>query len=119
MDVFDFTQLSVPEAIEKFYQTPTIERYYTENSFQETLINEKITDKFRVKKSTIKGSVAKTEGDFYIGIIVVGECSITIGDETIKLKKFDRFFCPSGVDVTTINTDSSVEILECYPPKVK
>ncbi|WP_413702258.1 hypothetical protein ACLKMH_04850 [Psychromonas sp. KJ10-10] len=42
-----------------------------------------------------------------------------MGEETLALKKFDRFFCPAGVDVATISTESSVEILECYPPIVK
>lgn len=119
MDVFDFTQLSVPEAIEKFYQQPKIEHYYSDNSFQETLINETVTDKFRVKKSTIFDTVKKTEEDFYIGIVVKGECNIKIGEETTKLKKLDRFFCPAGVDMATIDTESGVEILECYPPTVK
>lgn len=119
MDVFDFTQLSVTEASEKFFQPPRIERQYNDNSFQETLINESVTDKFRVKKSTISGTVEKVEKDFYIGIVVNGECSITIGEETTQLKKLDRFFCPAGVDIATISTDATVEILECYPPVVK
>ena len=118
MDVFDFTKLSVQEAIETFQQQPRIELQYTETSFQETLIDESVTDKFRVKKSTISGTVEKSENDFYIGIVVTGQCSITIGKETTKLKKLDRFFCPAGVDIATIKTEIGVEILECYPPVV-
>ena len=119
MDVFDFTQLSVAEAIEKFYQQPRPARNYSDTSFQETLIDESATDKFRVKKSTINGTVEKAEDDFYIGIVVKGECSITIGGETTKLNKLDRFLCPAGVDVATIVAETGVEILECYPPAVK
>lgn len=118
MDVFDFTQLSVEDAIDKFYQKPKIERHYSENSYQESLIDGKVTDKFRVKKSTISGSVDKSEEDFYIGIVVSGECQFKIGDEVIQLKKLDRFFCPAGVDLVNITTESTVEILECYPPKI-
>ena len=118
MDVFDFTQLSVPEAIDKFFQQTRVEHHYSDNSYQETLIDENITDKFRVKKSTIVGTFEKAEKDFYIGIVVAGECSINIGDETLELKKFDRFFCPAGVDVATVSTRVGVEILECYPPAV-
>ncbi|WP_036162319.1 class I mannose-6-phosphate isomerase [Marinomonas ushuaiensis] len=119
MDVFDFTQLSVEQAIDKFYQYPKVGRHYSDSSFQESLIDENVTDKFRVKKSTITGTVEKAEKDFYIGIVVTGECSIKIGDETTQLKKLDRFFCPAGVDFVTIDTESGVEILECYPPAVK
>lgn len=119
MDVFDFTKLSVPEAIAKFYQQPKIEHHYSNASFQETLIDEKTTDKFKVKKSTISGTIGKAEKGFYIGIIVTGECSIKIGNETTHLKKLDRFFCPAGVEMTEISSELGVEILECYPPSVK
>ncbi len=119
MDVFDFTQLSVEEAVEKFYQKPKVERHYSSDSFQESLIDETVTDKFRVKKSTISGKVEKAEQDFYIGIVVKGECSITIGEETTVLKQFDRFFCPAGVDLVTVLAKDGVEILECYPPKAR
>lgn len=116
MDVFDFTQLSVPQAIEKFCQQSKVSHQYSESSFQETLIDENITDKFVVKKSTIKGSVEKVESDFYIGIVVDGECSIEIDSESTQLKKLDRFFCPAGIDSATIHAETGVEILECYPP---
>ena len=119
MDVFDFTQLSVQEAIEKFHQQAKIEHHYSDTAYQETLINKNATDKFRVKKSTITGTIEKTEQSFYIGIVVTGECSITIGEETTQLKKLDRFFCPAGVDIVTISSESGVEILESYPPSVE
>ena len=118
MDVFDFTQLSVAQAIEKFHQPPRVEHHYSDTSFQETLMDSTVTDRFRVKKSTVSGTVEKAEKDFYIGIIVNGECSLTLGEETTQLKKLDRFFCPAGVDAVSISAESGVEILECYPPVV-
>ncbi len=118
MDVFDFTKLSVAEARQTFYHPPKNKHFYNETSFQESLIDDIITDKFRVKKSTICDTVIKTEQSFYIGIVVEGECTITLGSEVIKLKQFDRFFCPAGIDAISIETSSTVEILECYPPKV-
>ena len=116
MNVFDFTQLSVQQAIEKFHQPAKVTHQYSDDSFQETLIDKSVTDKFRVKKSTISGTVKKTEKDFYIGIVTSGECSITIGEETTQLKKLDRFFCPAGVDAVSIISEQGVEILESYPP---
>ncbi|MGX9417406.1 class I mannose-6-phosphate isomerase [Vibrio sp. WJH972] len=117
MDVFDFEKLSVEETVEKFFQQPSVNHRYSDQSFQETLIDETVTDKFRVKKSTIQGSVEKSENDFYIGIVVEGECTIKIGEETTQLNKFDRFFCPAGIESVTITSESGVEILESYPPK--
>ncbi|MDB4837992.1 class I mannose-6-phosphate isomerase [Marinomonas sp.] len=118
MDVFDFSQISIEQAVEKFYQQPKIERKYTDSAYQESLIDASVTDKFRVKRSIISGNVEKKENDFYIGIVTKGECSVRIGEETIHLKKLDRFFCPAGVESILINTESEVEILECYPPEM-
>lgn len=118
MDVFDFTQLSVQDAINTFYQQPKITRQYSDQSYQESLIDDAVTDKFRVKKSTITGSVNKAEQDFYIGIVVRGECRIQVADEVTQLKQFDRFFCPAGIDSVTIESSSGAEILECYPPAI-
>ena len=118
MDVFDFTPLSVSEAINKFYQQPSLQRHYSQSAFQESLIDDSVTDKFRVKKSTIKGSIEKSEQDFYIGIVVSGECRIVIEGEITQLYQFDRFFCPAGVDEITISASDGVEILECFPPEI-
>lgn len=118
MDVFDFTKLSVTEARNTFYHPPKNKHFYNESSFQESLIDETITDKFRVKKSTIVGSIKKHEQSFYIGVVVKGECTIIIDDEILLLKEFDRFFCPAGIESITIESSSVVEILECYPPEI-
>lgn len=116
MDVFDFTKISVEEATEKFSQKAKSIHHYTENSFQESLIDESVTDKFRVKISTVKDSITKSEDDFYIGIVTAGECTIKIGNEVTALKQYDRFLCPAGVDAVEISTEMSAQILECYPP---
>ena len=116
LDVFDFTQLSVDEAIEKFHQQPKVIREYNPDSFQESLIDSNVTDKFRVKKSTINGVVSKAEDSFYVGLVTQGSCTITIGNETSELKTFDRFFCPAGINQLSVSSSNGVEILECFPP---
>ena len=117
MDVFDFSAISVAEARNKFFQTPRISRHYNEHSYQQTLIDDSATDKFRVKKSVVNGVIEKTEDDFYIGIVVEGSCTIRLGDQELELNKLDRFFCPAGISAITISPSEKVEILECYPPK--
>ncbi|REG84136.1 class I mannose-6-phosphate isomerase [Marinomonas pollencensis] len=118
MNVFDFTQLSVADAIQTFYQQAKKIRQYSAQAFQESLIDDSVTDKFRVKKSTITGTIDKAEEDFYIAIVVRGECHIQIGDEVTHVQQFDRFFCPAGIKSLTISSIAGVEILECYPPSI-
>ncbi|TXR54138.1 class I mannose-6-phosphate isomerase [Reinekea thalattae] len=118
MQVFDFSQLTVAQAIEKFQQPAKRLREFNAASFQDSLIDQRATDKFRVKRSTLVGQVEKSEDDFYIGIVTKGQCAITIGEETTLLKTFDRFFCPAGVESLLIDSTDGVEILECFPPLV-
>ncbi|MEH6454271.1 MAG: AraC family ligand binding domain-containing protein [Psychromonas sp.] len=84
-----------------------------------SLIDCSTTSSFRVAKSTISGSVEKIEDDFYIGIVTQGECTITCGDHTHQLKQYDRFFCPTGIESIQIESQSGVDILECYSPIAK
>ncbi|GAB3485964.1 class I mannose-6-phosphate isomerase [Marinomonas epiphytica] len=116
MDVFDFNEISTHEAQSKFFQPPRVTHTYSNNSIQETLIDSKVTDKFRVKRSKILGVVEKAEKDFYIGIVTKGNCRITLGKQELILNEYDRFFCPAGIESITINSEEAVEILECYPP---
>ncbi|WP_413701070.1 class I mannose-6-phosphate isomerase [Psychromonas sp. KJ10-10] len=64
MDVFDFTELPVPQAIKKFQQPAKLKYQYTDSSFQETLIDDSVTDKFRVKRSTIKELLIRLKKTF-------------------------------------------------------
>jgi len=116
LDVFDYTQYSVQDILNKYRQTSNIVRNYNDQSIKESLIDSATTLSFRVAKSSITGEIKKVEDDFFIGIITKGECVIDCGSETYHLKQYDRFFCPAGMDHLMIKSDLGVEILECYPP---
>ena len=116
LDVFDYKQYSVEDIINQYRQTAKVVYQYNDHSYKESLIDSATTLSFRVAKSSIKGEVIKSEDYFYIGIITKGHCVITSGDEVYHLAQYDRFFCPAGLDVLTINSENGVEILECSPP---
>ncbi|WP_413285282.1 class I mannose-6-phosphate isomerase [Vibrio sp. MA40-2] len=116
LDVFNFEQVSKQDVYQRYQQTPLFLTQYNEQSHKESLVDSRATKSFRVCKSVIKGVVDKSEPDFYIGLIVNGECTITCGGEQTHLTRFDKFFCPHGIDSITIESSDGVEILECYPP---
>ncbi|UYI50073.1 hypothetical protein OFO16_18960 [Vibrio natriegens] len=116
LDVFDYSQQSTHDVIAKNKKTPTLIETYSDGSSKYTLIDASTTDRYRVCRSNINSHVIKQEQDFYIGIITQGECKVTLGDEQLILRQFDKFFCPSGIDSIEIDTEVGVEIIECYPP---
>lgn len=119
LDVFDYTQYSVADIIEKYRKTPKAVYQYNDKSYKESLIDTSTTSSFRVAKSSIVGTVEKSEDDFYIGIVTQGDCIVTSGDEILTLKQYDKFFCPAGIKSIHIESKDGTEILECYPPIAK
>ncbi|MDP2138352.1 MAG: class I mannose-6-phosphate isomerase [Candidatus Didemnitutus sp.] len=105
------------ETIERDYRcTPSQRRELGPNSWQESLIGPDKTLCFRVSKSVLNEPVTKSEASFYIGIITDGACRITVGGETHQLHRYEKFFCPAGLDSLKIDPEPHTEIVECYPP---
>ncbi|GLR06749.1 class I mannose-6-phosphate isomerase [Vibrio hyugaensis] len=116
LDVFDYSQQSIDDVVAKNKKTPIPIETYSDGSSKYMLIDASTTDRYRVCRSNITNHIFKQEEDFYIGIVTRGECTITLGDEQLTLRQFDKFFCPAGVDTVEIKTAGGVEIIECYPP---
>lgn len=116
LDVFDYTEYT-PEFIqENFKQKPIKTKDYNTLSYKEALVDTHTTDRFRIAKSTIKGTIQKVEDDFFIAVISKGTCTIKTDTQTLQLAQYDTFFCPHGLQSITITSEEGVEIIECYPP---
>lgn len=116
LDVFDYTEYSPKYIKEHFQQKPKRMKQYNELSFKDALIDNNATDRFRICRSTINGSVKKVEDEFFIGVVSKGSCSIETKSGLVELKQYDTFFCPYGLEEFTITSIDGAEIVECYPP---
>lgn len=116
LDVFDYNKHSVEDVINNNKKQPEVTKQYADGSIKQLLIGDNTTDRFRVYKTEIKSHIEKAENEFFIGIVIQGQCKVTVGDETLVLKQFDKFFCPAGIDSIAIEASEGAEIIECYPP---
>lgn len=116
LDVFDYTQYTPEYIQENFQQKPKKMVEYNELSYKESLVDASTTDRFRICKSTINGTVQKIEDEFFIGIVTKGSCTVKTKSGSIELSQYDTFFCPYGLDEFTIIAHEGAEIIECYPP---
>jgi len=116
LDVFDYTQYTPEYIKENFQQTPKKMKEYNALSFKEALVDSNTTDRFRICRSTINGTVKKVENEFFIGIVSKGNCSVETKSGRIELKQYDTFFCPYGLEEFTVISADGAEIVECYPP---
>lgn len=116
LDVFDYSEKSVETVATQNKKTPQLLTTYADGSVKESLIDNKTTDRYRVCRTKVISNIIKSESDFYVGVISAGSCTIKLDEEILVLNKYDKFFCPAGIENITIETDDGVEIIECYPP---
>lgn len=116
MDIFDFDPM--PESLVRsdYMFEPALESTYGETASRYSLIGPETTPCFRVKKSVIQGTVERVEDTFFTGIVTDGSCIIRTADHEVSLDTFSTFFCPADLGTYSIETESGVEILECFPP---
>ncbi len=116
MDIFDFD--AKPESVVRrdYMFEPKLEATYGECGNRYSLIGPETTPCFRVKKSVIRGSVQREENTFFTGVVTSGECIVRTDRHEIKLNTFGKYFCPAGLGSYTIESETEVQILECFPP---
>jgi mannose-6-phosphate isomerase len=116
LDIFDFDAKSESRVRSEHMFEPRLEVTYGETAHRYHLIGAATTPCFQVKKSVIKGVVERQENTFFTAVVTAGACVVRTDDAVIELDTFDKFFCPAGLGVYTIEADEEVQILECFPP---
>ncbi|QDT01066.1 class I mannose-6-phosphate isomerase [Adhaeretor mobilis] len=119
LDIFDFEAKPEDLVRRDFMFQAQREATYGDAGHRDSLIGPETTPCFRVKKSTICGSVQRTEDSFFAGVVTSGECIIRTAEHELKLKRLSKFFCPAGLGSYTIEAEREVQILECFPPMVE
>jgi mannose-6-phosphate isomerase len=84
---------------------------------RESLVDERVTDRFQVTRTRVTGSARWCSQGFTILLVIEGTCTVATNRERISLAKFDRILVPNGLgDLEFIAHDTAV-LLECRPPK--
>ena len=116
LDIFNFDP--IPESLVRtqYMFEPKLEKSYSSNAARYALIGAETTPCYGVKKSVVSGSIEREDDSFFIGVVTAGSCTLRTEQHSIKLKTFDKFFCPAGLGSYQIESDNEVQILECFPP---
>ena len=85
---------------------------------RESLVDERLTDRFNVLRTTLAGRNRWSPRGFTILIVVEGACEISTEHETASLVKFDRVVIPHGLDTLEITGKNHAVLLECLPPAI-
>ncbi len=114
LDVFDLSPVPT-ETIDREFRCQPGALYQQDGNRLEQLIGPNETDCFRVKRATTASRFIREENEFFFGIVVEGEGRFRVGDTTVTLKQWDRFFCPANVVFFEYESDAAMAIVECYP----
>lgn len=113
--LIDFTRRPREEIARDYRCRPRPWREFGGGSRQTTLIGPEQTPCFRVQLTELAGPVTKAEASFHIGIVTAGECRISVGGATHRLRTHEKFLCPAGLALHYAPAPRC-RILECLPP---
>ncbi len=115
LDVFNFEPVPAEKIDEEFRCKPKVVYNDIMGNCLEVLIGPDKTSCFTVKRATINGSYKRQEEAFFYGVVTEGSGALHTGNEITLLNRWDRFFCPAGIDEFSYQSDISMTVLECYP----
>ena len=116
LSMFNYESTSVETIKERFFCSPKVLESQN-NSTEYILIDEHKTSCFKVNRIEVKDSYAKVSDSFYIGVVVKGEGTIIIGNQSYPVKESSKFFVPYQTHALTFKTDTEMEIIATFPPE--
>lgn len=116
LDVFDLTPWSLSRVGMEAARSPLRRCALGPDSWQDDLIGPAHTPCFRVRKSHLRGPVAKAEDAAHIGIVTGGRVTVEAGGERHAFRPGEKYFCPAGLGALRYSPEPTAEILECFPP---
>ena len=117
LDLFSLEAWSLPAVQSRWRCQP---QALEQNStlLRESLVDTRLTDRFKVLRTTLQGRHQWRSQGFTILIVVAGACEIATEQETISLAEFDRVVIPQGLGALEIAGKDRAVLLECLPPAI-
>jgi mannose-6-phosphate isomerase len=115
LDMFSFEPMPVATVQSRWRCVPrVIEK--TDGLCRETLVDERVTDRFNILRATVKGRTRWHARGFTILLLLEGDCTIRNQHDEISLAQFDRILVPNGLDDLEMIAGKQAVFLECRPP---
>ncbi|WP_340679908.1 class I mannose-6-phosphate isomerase [Paraglaciecola sp.] len=115
LDVFNFAPVPPENVDAEFRCQPKILANDGQGNQLEELIGADKTSCFTIRRASVNGCFKRKVDAFFYGVVTEGSGTLRIGDEVTELVRWERFFCPAGVDSFEYGSTSGMSILECYP----
>ena len=70
---------------------------------------------FTVRRATVDRWVERNEDAFFYGVVIRGSGTLKTAGEAVHLARWDRFFCPAGVDGFRDESELGMNVIACGP----
>ena len=117
LDMFSFEAVPVTTVQSRWRCTPRLVEE-TIGLRRESLVDERVTDRFNVLRTSVTGHTRWRAGGFTILLVLEGKCTVATEREQTVLNKFDRILIPQGLTGLEITADRTAIFLECRPPSI-
>lgn len=117
LDMFKYDPISVEEVKQQYFLRPKLNAKFSKGNFEYRIIDQSVTEKFRMNKLAISEPMDIQKDSFYIAIAVKGQGKIIGADKSLELKFADRIFIPKSTDSLHIEPEKYMEIILALPPK--
>lgn len=115
LDMFSFEPIPVTTVQSHWRCVPSVIEE-TNGLRRETLVDERVTDRFNVWRTTVAGYARWRPHGFTILLLIEGSCNIVNKFDETHLNRFDRILIPNGLGDLEIITNKQAVFLECQPP---
>lgn len=118
LSMFDFSRTTVDDVHDRFFSRLRMVNQFNPDSSEASLIDERMTDCFSVRRLAVKGAIEKNEAGFYIAIVTEGSGAVESGDgEPRSLRFGDRFLVTGKADNTRYSSKNGMQLILALPPK--
>jgi mannose-6-phosphate isomerase len=116
LSMFNFDELPIDVLKSKFFIKSRLIKQYNETSREYILVDESVSDRFRINKIEIKGTIERSDDSFYVAVITKGNGRLSSGNLKFDVKFGDRFFIPYETGNITYYSEEGMNIFLALPP---
>jgi mannose-6-phosphate isomerase len=110
MEMIDFKKIPVEQVRQEYFCKPVLVQ--KESNYEEfVLIGSERTSCFSVSRLKITGNYSRRSDNFHVGIITRGNGIIKAGNESVQVKKGDKFLIPYNTKEVTYVASGELEVV--------
>jgi mannose-6-phosphate isomerase len=116
LDMMDFTPRSVDQVKSDYFCRP---QQLTSDGMSEesVLISPHQTPCFSVHRLSVSKKYIRSSQGFHLGIVTDGEGTITSGNDSISVKKWDKYLVTSQSREVAYSSRHKMDVVLAFPPK--